>query len=95
MSVSKMLKNIPRNVLRGSAPSALVERRSLASRRQRLESEAEIAGYVGQLTAEMGNMAQAAHLDLLSYFLSLARMEAETAAARAKVELGALKGGVR
>ena len=45
---------------------------------ERLESEAEIAGYIAQLTAEMGQMAQSARFDLLAYFLSLAKLEAET-----------------
>ena len=44
------------------------------------DSAAEIARYIAQLTAEMAGMAGAARLEMLAYFLSLARTEAETAA---------------
>ena len=44
------------------------------------DSAAEIARYIAQLTAEMAGMAGAARLEMLAYFLSLARTEAEMAA---------------
>jgi hypothetical protein len=39
---------------------------------------AEIAGYVYQMAGEMTNMARAARLDLLAYFLEMARIEANS-----------------
>ena len=44
---------------------------------------AEIAGYIAQMTAEMGQMADAARLDVLAYLLSMARREAKRSARRA------------
>ena len=77
MTIAKMLKRASPTRNR-SAPPPAQSTRAAVSRRERLESEAEIAGYIAQLTAEMATMAGAARLDLLAYFLSLARMEAET-----------------
>lgn len=37
---------------------------------------AEVAHYIAQLTGEMAAMARAAKLDLLGYFLEMARIEA-------------------
>ena len=44
------------------------------------EAEAEIAGYIAQMTGEMMLMASKARLDLLCYLLSIARTEAEVVA---------------
>ncbi len=52
------------------------------ARDEREEAEAEIAGYIAQMTAEMMEMAARARLDLLSYLLSIARTEAEVVARR-------------
>jgi hypothetical protein len=41
-------------------------------------SAAETAHYVSQLSAELSHMARAANLDLLAYFLDMARVEAST-----------------
>ena len=38
--------------------------------------KAEIASYIFQMTGEMTSMARAARLDLLAYFLEMARIEA-------------------
>ena len=46
------------------------------------EASAEIARYISQMTAEMAGMAGAARLDMLAYFLDMARNEAEMAARR-------------
>jgi hypothetical protein len=40
---------------------------------------AEVAHYIAQLTGEMAGMARAAKLDLLGYFLEMARIEATSA----------------
>ncbi len=56
----------------------------LAARRARETAEAEVAGYIAQMTAEMMAMASRANLDLLSYLLSIARTEAETIAHRSR-----------
>ena len=50
---------------------------------QASRSSAEIAGYIAQMTAEMGQMAGAARLDVLAYLLSMARAEARRSARRA------------
>ncbi|MGL5361339.1 MAG: hypothetical protein ACRDBH_00545 [Bosea sp. (in: a-proteobacteria)] len=36
----------------------------------------EVARYVAQMSAELGGMARSARLDLLAYFLDMARVEA-------------------
>ena len=41
---------------------------------------AEVASYIAQLSAEMATMAAAAKLEVLAYFLAMARREAETIA---------------
>lgn len=48
---------------------------------------AETARYIADLVAEMESMAGTAKLEMLAYFLALARMEAETAA-RTPLPLG-------
>lgn len=63
--------------------TASADRRVSPSKRERQVAEAEIAGYIAQMSAEMAGMAQTSNLDLLAYFLSLARMEAETITQRA------------
>jgi hypothetical protein len=75
--ISRMLK---RTSIARTKPDAApqISPRSRVSHRERLESEAEIATYIAQLSAEMSTMAGSARLDLLAYFLTLARMEAET-----------------
>ncbi len=40
------------------------------------EIRAEVAHYVAQMTAEMAGMCRAANLQLLAYFLEMARIEA-------------------
>ena len=56
--------------------------RIVPPRRAREEAEAEIAGYIAQMTTEMMEMASRARLDLLAYLLSIARTEAEVVARR-------------
>ena len=41
---------------------------------------AELAGYIAQLTGQMAVMARGEKLDLLAYFLDMARIEAATQA---------------
>jgi len=38
---------------------------------------AEVADYIAQITGEIAHMARSAKLDMLAYFLTMARMEAE------------------
>lgn len=38
----------------------------------------EVAHYIAQMTGEMSGMARAANLELLGYFLEMARIEATT-----------------
>lgn len=38
-----------------------------------------VAGYIADMTAQLESMATAAHLDLLAYFLAMARAEGEAA----------------
>lgn len=59
-------------------PKALLSRSHLS--RPTPEAAAEIARYISQLTAEMAGMAGAARLEMLAYFLDMARNEAEMAA---------------
>lgn len=42
----------------------------------------EIAGYIAQLSGEMASLARGARLDLLAYFLEMARLEAAAHAER-------------
>ena len=48
------------------------------------EAAAELARYISQMTAELAGMAGAARLEMLAYFLDMARNEAEMAAAQAR-----------
>jgi hypothetical protein len=48
----------------------------------RAAAATEIASYIAQMTAEMGQMAAAAKLEMLAYFLAMARVEAEMIARR-------------
>jgi hypothetical protein len=41
--------------------------------------EAAVAGYIAEMTAQLETMAAAAGLDLLAYFLAMARAEGEAA----------------
>jgi hypothetical protein len=41
--------------------------------------EVAVARYIADMTAELEAMAKAAHLDLVAYFLAMARAESETA----------------
>ena len=59
------------------SPQADVSRAHLA--RPSPEAAAEIARYIAQMTAEMAGMAGAARLEMLAYFLDMARNEAEMA----------------
>ncbi len=79
MPIARMLKTAAGAPARIEAPAP---RTPAQTRQERRESEAEVATYIAQLTAEMGAMASAARLDLVAYFLSLAKMEAETVARR-------------
>jgi hypothetical protein len=47
------------------------------------DSAVDTARYIADLSAELARIAADAHLDLLAHFLSMARLEAETAARRA------------
>ena len=83
MTMQRMLKR-PTGVR--AKDQGVPARKIAEARRERQESAAEIAGYIAQLTSEMASMAGAAQLDLLAYFLSLARMEAETITRRHVLE---------
>ena len=48
------------------------------------EAAAELARYISQMTAELAGMAGAARLEMLAYFLDMARNEAEKAASMAQ-----------
>jgi hypothetical protein len=45
-----------------------------------------VAGYIADMTAQLETMATSAHLDLLAYFLAMARAEGEAAS---HVDIGA------
>lgn len=49
------------------------------SRRAEPEAAAETAHYVAQLSGEMAVLARSARLDVLAYFLDMAKLEAESA----------------
>ncbi|WP_372423469.1 hypothetical protein [Salinarimonas chemoclinalis] len=56
-------------------------------------SREEAARYIGAITAELGEIARRSDLDLLAYFLEMARMEAqELTKAQRKAEAKARKG---
>ena len=62
----------------GSRPAPAARK----ERQERQEAEAELAGYIAQMTGELASMASGARFDMIAYFLSLARMEAEMVARR-------------
>lgn len=63
--------------------SSRLAERSDAPRRARPASgepgPLAVAGYIADMTAQLESMATAAHLDLLAYFLAMARAEGEAA----------------
>ena len=70
--------------VRQRAARGRVEDVVYAPRRERLTNvEAKtpaVAGYIADMTAQLESMATAAGLDLLAYFLAMARAESEAAA---------------
>ncbi len=64
--------------------SSRLAEQSHAPRRQRQTtgepSPPAVAGYIADMTGQLESMATAAHLDLLAYFLAMARAEGEAAA---------------
>jgi hypothetical protein len=50
-----------------------------ATRRPEPEAAADTAHYVAQLSGEMAVLARSARLDVLAYFLDMAKLEAEAA----------------
>jgi len=68
---------------------APLEPRAVARRRVnagRTDGAAAVAGYVGEMTTQLESMARSAGLDLLAYFLAMARAEANAARGGAAVE---------
>ena len=87
MTVSRIFKSANGHGTRArTAASPEPQKTAASARRERLDSEAEVAAYIAQLSAELSTMAQAAHFDLVAYFLSLARLEAEMIARRPQLE---------
>lgn len=76
MPISRLLKQAPTRAK--PTPPPQIHKHSASDRQSRLEAEAEIASYIAQLSGEMSALAETSRLDLLAYFLSLARLEAET-----------------
>jgi hypothetical protein len=64
--------------------------RQAASRASPASDQAAVAGYIADMTAQLETMAIAARLDLLAYFLAMARAESETSARAATAEPAAL-----
>jgi hypothetical protein len=84
MTIARAFKGV--TVTRTKATPALQQKSAAAARRERLEGEAEIAGYIAQLSEELASMAQAARFELVAYFLSMAKMEADAIARRPLLE---------
>ncbi len=64
--------------------------RQAASRTSPASDQAAVAGYIADMTAQLETMAIAARLDLLAYFLAMARAESETSARAATAEPAAV-----
>jgi hypothetical protein len=54
--------------------------RPYAQAAEAADETAEVARYIADMTAQLESMATAARLDLLGYFLAMARMEADAQA---------------
>ena len=54
-----------------------------SKQRQNLEEQAQIASYVAQLSGELAQLSHGAGLDLLAYFLNMAKAEGEAIALQA------------
>ncbi len=79
-------RSLPQN-LRPAGPSASAGSNALASEPRATPAETnskDAAEYIAQMTAELMGIAATSKLDLLAYFLDMARMEAETCARRDK-----------
>jgi hypothetical protein len=62
------------------ARSRVVEKKSAPRRENSTSAGAPmVAGYIADMTAQLESMATAAGLDLLAYFLAMARAESEAA----------------
>jgi hypothetical protein len=84
--ISDMLEQSMSSVLDSKTdgfPSARPLRPLPRGRHVTPDQAAEVARYVAQITAELGLMTRSARLDGLSYFLEMARIEAQTLAATA------------
>ena len=77
-------RRVVRHVGPAPEPRATERRRANASG---VDSAAVVAGYVADMTAQLESMARAAGLDMLAYFLAMARAEANTPR-RAAAEAG-------
>jgi hypothetical protein len=80
-----------RHETRGRA-EANVDAPKRESRTDREPQSPAVAGYIADMTAQLETMATAAHLDLLAYFLAMARAEGESAA---HLEIGAAREAAR
>ena len=66
-----MTASARRDMSKISVPASQTEKISATSPRPE-----EIASYIAQLSGEMASLARGARLDLLAYFLEMARLEA-------------------
>lgn len=78
MGVNPIMNQPLRRTTGARSKASVAGTRSLAAaRRERREKEAEIARYIAGMTGELAAMATGARLDMIAWFLSLARLEAE------------------
>ena len=75
----------------GAAPRRREGSRQFAKKADEGANAAAVAGYIADMTAQMESMAAAAGLDLVGYFLAMARAESEAAAQGAGEEGKALR----
>ncbi len=76
---SSQARSRGRNIRAAAASEAQLPKDTWSDHGVRLPSKdaANVAEYIASITAELAGMAGGARLDLLTYFLNMARLEAE------------------
>jgi hypothetical protein len=78
-TLSKQFVELPRT----KAQSDRVPRTTTADAPQTVE---EVSRYVGQMCGEMASLARTSRLDVLAYFLEMARIEAASISLKSRAE---------
>lgn len=79
---SKQIVELPRT----RSPSGRVSRTTPSTTPDASQTVEEVSRYVGQMCGEMASLARTARLDVLAYFLEMARIEAASISLKSRKE---------